>query len=115
MVKVLAVWQPMLPTDWGRPLTFVLRRMSDVRVRQFWDENHLVAKQIAADAREPQPVPECCDQFGILWDTVMVYPKGARWAEGLPPAVYVNGPVIAIESDLRRTVIDLLSATERPR
>jgi hypothetical protein len=107
-VRVLAVWEPMLVTDWGRPLTPVLGRLSDARVRQFWDERHLVATQIAADAREPQPVPECCDQSGILWDAVAVYPRGARWSDRLPPAVFVNGPVIDYEEALKDNLAQLL-------
>ena len=109
MLKVLAVWEPMLVTDWGRPLTPVLGRLSDARVRQFWDETHLVAGQIAADTREPQPVPECCEQSGVLWDSVAVYPKGATWSDRLPLAAFVNGPVIEVEEALRNKVAELLS------
>ena len=108
MLRVLTVWEPMLATDWGRPLTLVLRRLSDARVRQFWDETHLVAKQIAADAREPQPVADCCDDDGILWDAVVVYPKGAVWRDRLPTAAYVNGPVVYVEDALRKQIGQLL-------
>jgi hypothetical protein len=111
MVKLLAVWEPMLITDWGRPLTLVLGRLPDARVRQFWDGTHLVARQIRADARPPQPEPECCDDSGILWDMVAVYPKGAVWGDRLPPAVFVNGPVIDIEPSLRGKVAELLAGT----
>lgn len=109
MLKVLAVWEPIQVIDWGRPLTLVLGRMPDSRVRQFWDETHLAAKQMVADAREPQPVPECCDESGVWWDTVAVYPKGAMWSDRLPPAVFVNGPVIEVEAALGGKVAELLS------
>ena len=109
MLKALAVWQPIQIIDWGRPLTPVLGRLSDQRVRQFWDRSHLVARQIASDARDPQPVPDCCDQSGIWWDLVAVYPKGVTWTDRLPPAVFVNGPVIDVESALRVKVAELLS------
>jgi hypothetical protein len=105
----------MLVTDWGRPLTPVLGRMPDARVRQFWDETHLVARQITADSRAPQPVPECCNQEGILWDMVAVYPQGVTWDDRLPLAVFVNGPVIDVESALRNKVAELLSRSEASR
>ena len=58
--------------DGGRPLTPVRGCMPDARVRQFWDETHLVANQVVADTCEPQPVPECCDKPSLWWDSVAV-------------------------------------------
>ena len=56
-VKVFAVWEPILFTDWSKPGAGVLARLSDPRVDQIWDRQHLVAKQLAKDARAPQPKP----------------------------------------------------------
>ncbi len=42
-VRVFAVWEPMLPTDWSSPNTHVLARLSDPRVIQVWDKKHLIA------------------------------------------------------------------------
>jgi len=95
-VSVFAVWQPMLPTDWAAPTTFVLRRLSDARVRQYWDPNHVLAKQMEKDARPPQPTQECCVRSGILWDLAAVYPKGASWTERMPPAIVFDGPVVDV-------------------
>ena len=86
----------MLPTDVGPPTTSVLGRLSDRRVRQYWDPNHTLAKRLREDARDPQPVQECCVRHGILWDLAAVYPPGFRWAERLPPAVVFNGPVVDV-------------------
>ncbi len=105
-LKVFAVWEPMLPTDWGAPMTWVLARLSDRRVSQFWDKSHLLAQRMAEDAREPQPKPHCCDRRGVLWDLAAVYPAGATWGPELPAAVMFDGPVAkvrsAIESQLTR-------------
>ncbi len=96
----------MLPTDWSAPATSVLRRLSDRRVQQYWDPNHVLATQMKTDARPPQPEQECCVRSGILWDLAAVYAPGAIWSETMPPAVMFNGPVIdvasAIEEALRR-------------
>ena len=109
-VTVFAVWQPMLPTDWSPPGSLVLSRMDDVRVRQFWDPNHLTAKRLAADAKPPQPEPDCCEQEGILWDLAAAYALDAVWSDHLPTASFVNGPVVAAAEDLKATVRKLLDA-----
>jgi hypothetical protein len=92
-VRVFAVWLPILPTDFTAPNTSAMARIPDLRVQQFWDPDHLVAKAIAAAAGPTQPQPDCCEQDGILWDLAAVYPKGARWDNALPAATFLNGPV----------------------
>lgn len=99
-VRVFMVWEPILPTDFMAPTTSVLSRASDRRVQQYWDRNHVLAKQMAADARSPQPEQECCVHSGVLWDLAAVYPKGARWEERMPTATVFNGPVV----DLARAI-----------
>jgi hypothetical protein len=95
-VRVFTVWQPMLATDLAPPITAVLGRVKDRRAQQYWDPHHLVARQMAADARAPQPEQECCVKSGILWDLAAVYPQGATWSDRLPPAVLFNGPVVDV-------------------
>ena len=111
-VSVIAIWQPMLPTDWSAPASRVLARMPDPRVRQYWDPNHLVAKRMAVDARAPQPEPDCCVRNNILWDLAAVYTRDAEWTDRMPTAVFVSGPVVAIAEDLSSTVKALLGSAE---
>ncbi len=89
------IWEPMLPSDWGRPGGGVLARISDARAAQFWDKDHLLARQLKHDMQtDPEhPRPRCCEQEGILWDLVAVYPRQARWENSLPRAAYMDGPV----------------------
>ena len=91
-------------TDWKRPGMGVLGRISDTRVKQFWDEEHLTAKQLAKDARSPQPQPVCCKHGEILWDLVAVYAPDAVWGDRMPVAAMFNGPVVDLESDLEDVV-----------
>jgi hypothetical protein len=100
-VKVFAVWEPMLSTDWLRPTTFALARLRDRRGAQYWDPAHLLAKQMANDAREPQPKQKCCTRNGVLWDLAALYPPGEVWGDAMPPAVFFNGPVVKVEDDLQ--------------
>lgn len=99
-VKAFAVWEPILVTDWKKPGGGVVARISDVRAKQFWDPEHLTAKQLAKDARSPQPQAECCTRDEILWDLVAVYGPDAVWGDKMPPAVLFNGPVVQLESEI---------------
>jgi hypothetical protein len=92
-VTVFAVWEPILPTDWIPPPTGTLGRLSDRRVRQFWDREHAVAKAMA-ESRAGQPQQDCCERNGTLWDLLAVYPAGAKWGETLPRAAVFNGPIV---------------------
>jgi hypothetical protein len=86
----------MLPTDWSAPASPVLRRLSDTRVQQYWDPNHLLAAQMKKDARAPQPVQDCCVRSGILWDLAAVYERGSTWSDQMPSATVFNGPVVDV-------------------
>ena len=107
---MFAVWEPILPTDYSSPGTAILARLSDPRVTQYWDKNHLFAEQlgskIAADAGQPKP--NCCTRQGIQWDEIAVYGQDTQWDGQLPRAVYLNGPVVH-SPDFSTTVTNLLS------
>ena len=101
----------MLPTDWAAPSSAVLRRLSDRRVQQYWDPNHLLAAQMNKDARAPQPVQDCCVRAGILWDLMAMYGRGSTWSDRMPPATVFNGPVV----DVTETQERLGSLIESPK
>lgn len=98
------MWEPILVTDWKKPGNGVAGRITDSRVKQIWDAQHLVARQLAKDARPPQPEAECCTRDGILWDLVAVYPPAAIWEEKMPSAVLFNGAVVNLESEIEATI-----------
>ena len=104
-MRVFVVWEPILSTDWSPPTTFALSRIPDVRVQQYWDPEHLIAKKLAADRRAPQPAEDCCEQDGILWDLVAVYPKDATWNDRLPVALLFNGPVVDVKADIEAQIV----------
>ena len=86
----------MLASDVTPPTKVAMQRITDRRVRQYWDAEHALARRMKADARSPQPVPHCCDMDGILWDLAAVYPKSAKWKDILPSAAVFDGPVVRI-------------------
>ena len=106
-VHVLAVWEPILPTDWRAPTTPALGRLADSRVRQVWDTDHVIARRMAQDARPLQPEQNCCERDGVLWDLAAVYPPGVRWDDRLPQAVIFDGPVVQVTDDIQGALAKL--------
>lgn len=97
---VFAVWEPILPTDWSKPNSSVLRRLSDRRVRQFWDAGHAIATALKTATAAGRVQPNCCERNGILWDLAAVYPPGAQWGETLPEPVFLDGAVAPVAAQL---------------
>ena len=102
-VQAFVIWEPILPSDWARPGARVLARVSDGRAQQFWDPEHLFARQLAQRLRtDPaHPQPKCCDENDIPWDMVAVYPPGSRWESELPRASYLDGPVWRVAAEFK--------------
>lgn len=106
-LRVLVVWEPILPTDWRSPGGSALARLPDNRIRQFWDPKHLVASQLKELAnRKPGQQPDCCVEKGFHWDEALFFPPGAAWKDA-PLPVFWNGPVYKIVPALEQS----LSAT----
>jgi len=95
-IRVFAVWEPVLPTDYSNPSAGVLARLSDPRVAQYWDKNHLFAERLASRLKtdEGHPQPSCCNRGGIQWNEVAVYGRDAYWDGQLPRAAFLDGPVV---------------------
>ncbi len=90
-VRVFAIWEPILPTDWGRPNTHVLARLSDGRVSQFWDQKHLISGLVQKEAYGRHPA--CCTWNGIWWDVIAAYPP-AKGESSLAEPGLLNGTIV---------------------
>ena len=77
-----------------------LKRLSDLRVSQYWDKEHLVSKSIG-------------EQDGIVWDCVAVYQPGKIWEQAPPEPIYSKAPVIHGIDDTRDAIQKLLAAKAR--
>ena len=91
-IRVFAVWEPMLPTDWERPSTRVLKRLSDPRVIQVWDSNHLIAGLVEQGASGRRP--RCCNRNGAWWDVIATYPPGSQWSGSAPTPELLDGTIV---------------------
>ena len=97
---MFVVWEPILPTDWSKPSTSALARISDGRVRQFWDPNHSLSAVLKKAQETGTLHPECCERKGFLWDLTAAYAPGTQWRDTLPEPMLINGPVVRTTSDL---------------
>jgi len=88
----------MLPTDWARPSGMVQSRVSDSRVVQFWDKDHLVAGELKRQF--PSSDKLCCQRNGILWDVVAIYPPRVEWGTAAP--AYFGGAVLDVADGVRQ-------------
>ncbi len=73
-----------------------MARIPDNRVIQFWDKNHVIAKQLSAQLQTKEP--SCCRDSGTLWDLVALYPKRTNWNDSEP--TYIDGPVMKVQNAL---------------
>ena len=92
-IKVLVIWEPVLPTDLGAPSTMTLKRISDLRVAQYWDKEHLVSQSLGEGDRE-----------SLVWDYVAVYEPGKRWDKGPPDPIYSSVPVVRAIDGTREAI-----------
>jgi hypothetical protein len=95
----------MLPTDLRSPVRSTLGRIPDRRARQFWDPQHLVAKELGRIAAEipGQPKPDCCIDRGFFWDQAILYAPHSKW-RATPATVFWNGPVVRVAAALEQAI-----------
>jgi len=74
-------------------------------VRQFWDPEHLVSRELTR-IRESAPgqlEPLCCKEKGFFWDDAILYPPHAHWKDA-PAVLFWNGPVWRIIPPLEQAL-----------
>lgn len=99
-LKVFAIWEPVLLTDWGPPNSAALARLPDPRVLQFWDRPHALSATIRA-AHDPKTLGDRKLKGNIVWDYVAVFAPGVRWEERYPVPEYAGAPVLDVLDEAR--------------
>lgn len=103
-MRIFVVWSPVLMTDWGRPSTATLARVSDARAAQFWDRGRLISHSMGEQNRR-----------GVVWDYIAVYSPGAIWKDRPPEALYHGGPVVRVTDAARAALAQALQETQHSR
>lgn len=75
----------------------VQSRVPDTRVVQFWDKDHLVARELKQQF--PSSRQLCCQRNGVLWDVAAVYLPKVEWGTASP--TYFGGAVLDVAGNVR--------------
>ncbi|MGH9730883.1 MAG: hypothetical protein ACRD4A_04230 [Candidatus Acidiferrales bacterium] len=95
-LEVLVVWEPILPTDWRKPTSGTLARISDLRAAQFWDPHHVVSREFKRDwSADGVPLAGHASG-GSYWNLAVVYPPGAQRTAALPAPSFAGGDVVTV-------------------
>ncbi|HXY06426.1 MAG TPA: hypothetical protein VEI52_01125 [Terriglobales bacterium] len=81
----------------------VQSRISDGRVIQYWDSDHLIAADLQ---HQLSSEPSCCKRDGTLWDLAALYDKQAQWGNSRP--VFADGTVVDAAPDLEKRLAGFL-------
>ena len=111
-LRVYVVWQPVLKTDLGPPLSSVLGLIPDPRAAQFWDPGRALSAEIVRNVNaEPgrfgfdEPLPA---DF-VVWDVVAVFDGTAVWDDrSFPAPAYHGGPLAEVIGDTRLALARVL-------
>ncbi len=99
-IRVFIIWEPVLPTDFGAPSIATLRRVSDLRVSQYWDKGHLVSHLLGEG-----------DRRSVVWDYVAVYQPGTLWDQAPPEPATSGLPVVRAIDNTKDEIQRLLQVS----
>lgn len=117
-VTLLAVWEPIFDKD-PAPTRKLLGNITDRRVHQVWDPDHIISGEMrASEVAHPGSLPQARTRTnsvdsGIMYDTVAIFPAGARWETTLPEPEYLDVGLEAILPKVRDRLAT--SITQSPR
>jgi hypothetical protein len=98
-----------LYTDWTAPTTSVLSRLHDRRAAQYWDRKLLLSRKIKEAAEPAHGLSAVAAQAKVVWDVVMIYPKGIRWEGTFPSPTFADRPVVSAIDSFREKLKGMTS------
>lgn len=107
-IRAFVVWEPVLWTDLGPPSTKKLASISDARVAQYWDPQHLVSNWVisspwvAKDGIFTQG--EKSSGKVVAWDLILLFPRGSCGSGALPEPVFHGDPVVTRITEAREHI-----------
>src|ERR1044072_4354924 len=99
-VRVLVVWEPVLPTDWGSPSPSLTSFVGARREIHFWDRGRKLSASMGGPGAADRLAKESKIEFrmkDVIWDVAFAYPPGARWGDR---AAIALAPVVDFGEDL---------------
>jgi hypothetical protein len=114
-VRVFVVWFRMLEDDelgrWPRQV------FTDSRVEQRWDESKAAGKWFLEHLRDMRPAHDVGGTFpqrvDAMWDTWMLFDRGAAWKESTPDGLLSWGYTIMKTRQQFQDDLEAVSAARR--
>ena len=97
-LRVFVIWEPVLATDLGAPSTITLRRIHDLRVKQYWDSKRVLSHAMGEH-----------DRPSVVWDYIAVYKPGQIWTEAPPQPEFTGRPVVRFIEGARKALQTIYS------
>ncbi|HZS38106.1 MAG TPA: hypothetical protein VFF06_14815 [Polyangia bacterium] len=91
-LRLFVVWEPVLPSDRAPPAPALVSQLADARAELFWDPSRLVSRAIEARGEHDPGFDVWRD--GTIWDTELVFARGALWQAQFPPHTHAGSNVI---------------------
>ena len=92
-LRVYVIWEPVLATDLNAPSTIALRRIRDLRVKQYWDKDRVLSHAMGED-----------DRPSVVWDYIAVYRPEQIWTEAPPQPEFKGRPVVRFIEGARKAL-----------
>lgn len=101
-LRVFVIWEPVLATDLSAPSTITLRRIHDVRVKQYWDRNRVLSHAMGEH-----------DRPSVVWDYIAVYKPQQIWTDTPPQPEFQGRPVVRFIEGARKSLETIYSAQKK--
>ena len=92
-LRVYVIWEPVLATDLSAPSTIALRRIRDLRVKQYWDKDRVLSHAMGEH-----------DRPSVVWDYIAVYRPEQIWTEAPPQPEFKGRPVVRFIEGARKAL-----------
>jgi hypothetical protein len=103
-LRVYVIWFSMIPTDARSRWRLTGHVIDDARVVHFWDEQRVVGRWFAEQAR--------WDEGDVMWDVFFLYGPEAEWGERPSEPLAHGGTIENAAAELVRQVDTLLGGGE---
>lgn len=83
-LRAYVIWLPVLDGDDEAAARASAARLSDLRVRHYWDGTRAFGTALGRTLTINPSQFEPGQAFGLAWDVYLLYPRTARWDATIP-------------------------------
>jgi hypothetical protein len=101
-LRVYVIWEPVLATDLSAPSSVALRRIHDLRVKQYWDKDRVLSHAMGEH-----------DRRSVVWDYIAVYRPEQIWTGAPPQPDFKGRPVVRFIEGTRQALQTIYSESKK--